>query len=141
MSVNYDKIQFISQNPIDKIVQSGSLSIVNPGNSSNAYIGKLTTTSVTNNYGKSCLVRIKWRISGITDWLGLEAMPMYEYSSSYTGGPTIYESAQYGQVTVSSDDNYINFNTINLSHSNLVDGSFTAISRTFEIQYWAYEKD
>lgn len=138
-----EKLQFLSPDPIDKIVQQGSITIVNSGNTASQPLtyqeANIVESTVTNEYGRPCLVRASWSIDGGTNYQALEAELAYsfvltDFSVTLPG----LDSA----ISIGCTSSLITFRTANGRHGN-VSGTppdtYTPTSRTFEILYWLYE--
>jgi hypothetical protein len=143
-------ISFISQDPIDKIVQQGEISIVNNGTTSPAYqTAKIVSSTVANDYGRAGFIRARWSIDGGTNWQGLESQILYVFNvATVSGNPghpsNTNLSGLDSALSIGCSDSTITFRTANGKHGNVtntVSPVYTPTSRTFLIQYTLMERE
>lgn len=165
MAVDRSKIAYFSDDPIDKIVLQGQISVSNAGSvSTNTgydvnYPGMSgTSNSIANPYGRSAMVRYRWSVDGGATWSGQDSNMFYGYSVDGRVNGVHQEWAPTaslrGMVAVGTTSSNIVFRTLSNYHttsgiySNLVFspsvqvqwGGWSAISQNFIIQYWVYER-
>ena len=153
LSDNLDKLTFASRHSIDKIVQQGSITIVNDGDttvSGGAQTAKIVSDTVTNNYGRAGLIRARWSIDGGNNWQSLDSIIQYSFTITLTDIPITSTPlrALDSAVSIGSSDGTITFITANGKHGNVsrlstspVTAGYTPTSRTFLIQYSLYERE
>lgn len=143
------KLSFFSGNSIDKIVQSGEITITNSGATGTGYQQALIVEeSITNNYGRAGLVRARWSIDGGTNWQSLETKIVYTFTLfSAPGDPghpfNATLSGLDSALSIGCSDSLITFRTANGRHGNVTGTttpSYTPTSRTFIIQYTLFER-
>lgn len=140
-----DKLIFYSNDPIDKIVQSGEVTIVNDGDTTGDALSfqsaKIVDSTVANDYGRAGLVRARWSIDGGTNWQALESEILYTFTLTAFAAtvPGLAEA-----ISIGCTDTTITFRTANGRHGNVAGAgpfTYTPTSRTFVIQYWLYERE
>jgi len=137
MTVDRSKLNYFSQDPIDKIVQESEVTIVNDGDTAGttgAQSAKIVTSTATNNYGKAVLTRARWSVDGGNSWNDLDARLMFEYTDS---GVTLY--GLRAGVSVGCSSSSVHFRTANGYHGNVSGGAYTPTPQTFIIQYALFE--
>lgn len=132
---NRDVLEFYSNDPIDKIVLTDSITIVNDGNSGDYQSAKIVTQNIPNPYGKKCLVNFKW----VEDSFSNNTPDTRQYYGYTADGAKL--GGLSGAVSVGVSPTEIKFRTANGLHGNVTAGVFTPISRTFEISYALYEAE
>lgn len=163
--LSLDALHFYSENQIDKIVQSGEFTIVNPGAISVTLLNvidqprvRTVSTTQANSYGRAGLIRARYSLNGGTDWQEMESAIAFGYEvdtyvdSSFAS--TTLQADVRAQVVLGSDDNtiYARFlsgyhngdplrQDINTGTGNSTFSGWTAISQTAIIQYWLYERE
>lgn len=145
--INYDLLHFLSANPIDKVVDTGQISIVNDGDTTpdQAQKAKVVTDQVANSYGKKVFARARWSIDGGTTWQSLDSRLLYIFTLTIPAIPISVElQGLDGAVSIGVSDNFIKFRTANGKHgsvSQTLGGSqtYTPTSHTFLIQYAIFE--
>ncbi len=155
MPFDPDLLSFSTNNSIDKIVQQGTISIVNDGNTTNTgtnvgpQVAKIVEDTATNSYGRATLCRFRWSVDGGTSWQGMEAELLFVFSITYTDIPITLSRLQglKAAVSVGVSDSTITFRTANGFHGNqsTTTGSpnagYTPTSQTFQIEYALYERE
>lgn len=156
MARDVTKLQFFSNDPIDKIVQQGEISITNDGNttttgtSTGPQTAKIVEDTAPNNYGKAALARFRWSVDGGTNWQGMEAELLFTFTITLTDIPVTSSPMQglEAAMSIGCDDSTITFRTANGAHGNVsrlsTAGSatgYTPTSQTFLIQYALYERE
>lgn len=145
----FDLLSFFSEYPTDKVVQVGSISIVNDGITSNApQSSKIVTDSTPNTYGRKSLVRFKYSVDGGTNYQSQESHLVYSYTITITSIPvTTIMGGLRAAVSVGVSDSTIFFRTANGYHGNSSrvlpadPDVYTCISQTFNIVYALYERE
>ena len=142
-----DKFLFTSDYPIDKVVHTGTLTIVNDGQTSGQSGSWQTSKYVdsgilANPVGRDCFIRFVWSIDGGTNWQSSTTHLWYGYQVFYPGLTANLGGVQ-GAVSAGCSNTGMIFNTINGSHGNVSvnsggGASYTPISRTFNIKYVMY---
>ena len=166
MAIDRSKIAFYSDDPIDKIVMRGQVTVTNAGSQPvtdglgnvNYPDLRAATTTIANTYGRAVMVRYRWSIDGGTTWNGQDSNMFYGYNVdarfngvSQGSQPT---TSLRGIVAVGSTNSQITFRTVSNYHTtagifantvspsfNINWGGWSSISQTFTIQYWAYERE
>jgi len=153
MGVDVASLQFYSGHPIDKIVATGTQTIVNDGNTTNTGTGdgddrsRITTTTIANPYGKECFVRFVWSIDG-TNFNAAEAHLTFTYKITLTNIPVTSPPIRglRAAASIGVDATNITFLTGNGFHGNVSRLSsdagnvgYTPTSQTFTIKYALYE--
>lgn len=139
MTVNRQVLQFFSNDPIDKIVQEGEVTVVNDGASADYQKAKIVESTVANDYGRAGLVRARWSIDGGTSWNSLDTEIVYTFTLT---APGVTDSGLDSAMSIGCTDSTITFRTANGRHGNVggsPPSSYTPTSRTFTIQYALYE--
>lgn len=145
-----DLLSFFSEYPNDKVVHTGSVSIVNDGaTTNNPQSSKIVTSSTTNPYGKKCMVRFKYSVDG-TNYNSQDAHLAYAYTITtvaphpFPGFSTTLGGLR-GAVSIGVSASEIKFRTANGYHGNVTDNgttyAYTPTSQTFTIVYALYEAD
>lgn len=156
MSLDLTKIAFDSRHPIDKIVQQGTISITNDGNTTTSGTGggeqraKIVEQTTTNNYGRAALARFRWSVDGGTNWQGMDAQLLFGFTITFTdfGFTTDPIQGLRAACSIGVSDSTIIFRTANGYHGNVttttaspVGTGYTPISQTFLIEYALYERE
>lgn len=151
MSVDRSKLIFYSGDPIDKIVgdiDPDIVQVTNSGATSNdPFAAKIVESTISNPYGKKCLVRFKWSIDD-SNFDSPKTHLYYLWTLSFTGGSEQLGGLK-GAVSVGVSDSTITFRTANGDHgdasvTSTVSGNvytYTPTSHTFYIQYVLFEVD
>lgn len=134
MSPDTDLLNFLSLDPIDKIVYEHEVTIVNDGATSFPEDAKIVTSSEANPYGKAVFARARWSVDGGSSWQDIDSRLMFEYTDS---GNTLY--GLKAAMSIGCDDNTVHFRTANGLHGDVVAGAYTPTSLTFIIQYALFE--
>lgn len=159
------KVEFTSDEAIDKIVSQGQISITNPGAQATDSLGinfnvptyRIVTSTRPNPYGRNAFVRYRWSYDGGTNWNGQGSSMAFGYNLSFrTNG--VHQSSDpvadlRAHVAVATSDTQITFRTVSTYHSTsgiysdtvlspfkITWGNWSPISQTFIIQYWVYER-
>ena len=155
MTRDVTKLQFFSDDPADKIVATGTVTVTNDGNTTAAsgtgdgpQKAKIAETSITNSYGKKSFVRYVWAVDG-TNFNSSLTHLLYDFTLTYTDIPVTSDPLQglKGAVSVGLSDSLIYFRTANGFHGNVSTTSgnpnngYTPTSQTFTIKYAVYEKE
>jgi len=156
--MNYllDRLSFISELSIDKIVMSGSITIYNDGNTTATgnnkgfEFSRIIEQTVPNRYGRAGLIRGRWSIDGGNTWNSLDAVGYYSYTVTvtdygYTSDPMPGIDAA---ISIGCNNDNIIFRTANGRHGNVSMTStspptsgYTPSGKTFIIQYWMFERE
>src|SRR5690349_5938885 len=65
MTVDLTKLNFYSLDPIDKVVSTDTVQVVNDGNTGTLYqSAKVVESTIANPYGRKAFVRAKWSVDG-----------------------------------------------------------------------------
>ena len=145
MSVDTSKLNFITRHSIDKVVQQGTVTIVNDGATTSATESKIVTETVPNDYGRAALARCRWRVDG-GSWQGMTSQMVYTFT--YTDSTIPSSDSTPGlkaAISIGCDDNFVYFRTANGLHGDVTYNgsteSYTPTSQTFEIEYALYERE
>lgn len=147
MTIDRTKLAYSSEDPIDKIVSTGTITVVNDGATSPTYQkAKIVTSTITNPYGKKCFVRARWSVDG-TNKNSLHTHLVYTFVvSTVPGDPGHPASATLNglkaAVSIGVSNSTIYFRTANGLHGNVsgtTTPSYTPTSQTFTIDYALYE--
>ena len=144
MTVDITKLAYSSEYPIDKVVATETVSVVNDGATSDPQTAKIVSSSITNPYGSKCFVRAKWSVDGGTTYNSLDSRLHYTFSYTITTIPvTNTFSGLKAAVVIGVSNSTITFRTANGFHGNVSDDgvtvSYTPTSLTFDIKYALYE--
>lgn len=144
--INKDLVNFAAPYfPIDKIVNTGTKTIVNNGATTAApQTSKIVTSTDPNPYLKKCFCRFVYSIDGGVSYNGEDAHLAYTYDYTFTPGPfTSTLGGLKAAVSVGVDAANVNFVTANGYHGNVTDDgvniTYTTNSLTFIIKYALYE--
>ena len=140
MSADVNKLAFSSEYPIDKIVASGTVQVVNDGATSNSpQTAKIVTSTITNPYGKKCFARAIFSVDG-TNFSPLTSHLVYTFTLN--PGSVILSGLKAG-CSVGVSTLSIFFRTANGFHGNAsLSGAtytYTPTSLTFTIKYALFE--
>ena len=135
LAIRSGKVVFDSLHPVDKVVEEGTISITNDGNSGDYQTAKIQTATIGNPYGAKCLVNFAWSVDG-TSYNGPDARLVYQYTVTPPGSTL---AGLRAAVSVGVSATEIKFRTANNYHGNVSGISFTPISQTFIIKYALYE--
>lgn len=145
MSVDRNKVNFFTGDPIDQIVYQDTISIVNDGATSSSQSAKIVTQNITNPYGKKALVRFVYSVDGV-DFQPEDAHLVYTYTITISSIPiTQTMGGLRAAVSVGVSDTEIKFRTANGYHGNSTrvnpgdPENYTPISQTFTIKYSIFE--
>ena len=151
-AISNNKVVFDSLHPIDKVVNTGTTSIVNDGNTTATGTGtgaqraKITTTTITNPYGKRCFVRFIWSIDG-ANFNSADSYSLFSYDHTLTDIPdtSILFGLRAG-VSIGIDTTNITILTGSGYHGNVSrlssdpdTSGYTPISQTFTVKYALFE--
>lgn len=134
MEPNTATLNFLSLDPIDKIVSQGEITINNDGSTTFPDEAKIVTATATNPYGKAVLARARWSVDGGTSWQSIDSRLMFQYDDS---GTTLY--GLRAAISVGCSDGSVYFRTANGYHGDVSLGVYTSNSQTFTIQYALFE--
>lgn len=139
---NINLLEFISNDPIDKVVATGSITIENDGDTVGTTYefqsSKIVTDSVENPYSKKCFVNFVWSIDE-TNFNSSEAHLAYTYTVTAFGATV---GGLRGAVSVGANASTVEFRTANGYHGNVAGAgpfTYTPIAQTFTIKYALYE--
>lgn len=142
-----DLLSFLSLHAIDKVVDSGTISIVNSGATTQApQTAKIVESTLTNSYGRAAFVRLVWSIDGGTNYQSLDSQLVYTFTITVTPpGTTATFSGLKAAVSVGVSNSLITFTTANGLHGNVSDNgvtyTYTPTSLTFNIKYAIFERE
>lgn len=151
-SPNVDNLSFDSQYPIDKIVDTGTVTIVNDGDTTATGSGtgdqsaRVVSQSITNVYGKKALCRFSWAIDGI-NFNALDTRMLFSFTITLTNIPVTSSplSGLQAGVSVGVSATSITFMTGNGLHGNSsrlstdpTTKGYTPTPQTFTINYALY---
>lgn len=142
MAVDINKLNFYSGDPIDKVITTGTATIVNDGATTNSQTAKILALNVTNTYGEQAFIRYVWSIDGVNYNSSLTHL-LYTFNFTDTSVfPPVVSTAVKGlQAAVSAGVGATNirFITGNGYHGDVIyDGvnyTYTPTSLTFTIKY------
>lgn len=144
--VDLDILSFLSTNPPDKVVATGSIQVVNSGATSNDSQSALIVTSTADNpYGTAVFVRGAYSIDGGLSYNSLSSHIIYTFTYTDTSGPFVVTlNGLKAGCSIGVKDNLIYFRTANGFHGNVSYTSptqtYTPTSLTFDIKYALFEK-
>lgn len=156
-----NKVEFNSDDPVDKIVHQGEVSVTNAGAQSgegNSPSNRLVTHTISNPYGKNAFVRFKWSYDNGNNWNGQGSTMGFGYSleGRYNGAHQGYYPAAgfRAHVSVGMTNSQMLFRTVSGYHTTngiysdtrtgpfrTEWGGWSPISQTIRIKYWVYERD
>lgn len=145
--VDYDKILFSSQYPIDKVVATGEFTVHTPAPSGAFYYnsGVLQTDTIANPYGKKCYVRYVWS-TNFVDYAPPESIIEYGFNidASGVGGPATNPINGVKSATAMGvSDSTISFMSYNGLHGNVTytfgNDIFTGVALDFHYKYALFE--
>lgn len=153
MTYDVNKLNFSSEDPIDKIVAQGTITVVNDGNTTTTgtntqyQSAKIVTSTIANTYGRAAFARYKWSVDG-TNYNTGTAHLLFSFTRTITSIP-VTSSPMRGlkaAVSVGCSNSTVYFRTANGFHNNVsvvnpadVNG-YTPTSQTFTIIYALYER-
>lgn len=149
MPADYDKILFSTQYPIDKVVQSDTVSFFVPFTTTAFYnnSGTMQTDRAVNNYGKPCLIRFAWSVDGV-NYTNPETVLEYSFNidAHIIGGPSSnLVNGVAAAASMSCDATGVQFYSYNGSHGNVTytagNDSYSGINHTFYFKYALFELD
>lgn len=154
MTIDRNKLQYLSIDANDKVVYENSITISNSGPSGSNYStsDKIVSQSIANPYGKKCMVRFKWKLDN-DDYNSQDTVLEYSFAIDATawGGPILpADPGCKGAVSVGISDTEITFRTNNGHHGTVTytgtamtpgPDSYTAVPHDFTIEYALYEVD
>ena len=140
-----DFLSFLSVHPIDKIVTSGTTSIVNSGATTQApQTAFIVSSSIANPYGRAAFVRAVFSVDGGASYQSLDSQLTYTFNLTVTPpGITVTLSGLQAAMSIGVSDSIITFVTANGYHGNVTDTgtyTYTPISQTFDIKYAVFER-
>lgn len=136
---DYNDIVSLAPNPLDKIVQHDTITIVNDGVTVDYAAAKIVTDTRPNLYGRKCLARAKWSIDGGSNWQAMKSKLFYTYTL-VTPGVTL--PGLDAAISIGCSDSTVYFRTANGKHGNVTGAmadTWTPTPYTFTIEYWLYE--
>lgn len=154
MTVDTTRLNFYNGYPIDKVVYTNTIIVVNDGNTTTtgtndqSQAAKIVTSTIANPYGRACFVRYKWAINGTNFNSGMAHL-LFSFTKTITSIPST-SSPQKGlqaAVSVGASDSTVYFRTANGLHGNVVvvnpadNDGYTPTSQTFTIKYALFERD
>lgn len=152
--LNRNNLGFYSPDTIDKIVQSGEITIVNDGVRPEPLEAKLVTTTASNNYGRASLIRAIWTVDDGAIWRGQMTVEFNAFEADVYNGSTFLETIPFlgvgSAIGIGCSDSLIHIRAINgYTQSGVeldvepepVQWSFSPVSLTFRIQYWMFERE
>lgn len=133
--------------PIDKIVDTGTISVVNNGNTTGSQYTYQQANLVTHGlpgYGFPVFVRYIWRI-GTGSWQNSGSVIPYSYVVNFPGGSSRLGGVR-GLVGAGATIDSVAFRTLNGYHGNVTISStggvsYSPTSQTFQIRYAIYSMD
>jgi len=154
MATDRDKLQFYSPDKIDKIVEHGTKTIINDGNTTSSgtsqgpQLARVVTGTSSHSYTRAPFIRCRWNVDG-GSWNGLEAEIMGSFTITYTDVPVTSPPLQIlrAAVSIGADENTVYFMTANGDHGNQStvlaspNTGYTPVSHTFNFEYWLFERD
>ena len=156
MELDRDKLVFFSNDPIDKIVASGDVTIVNDGNTTasgtggGSQVAKIVQQSFPHTYGKPGFIRARWSTDNGATWNGIESEKRYTFTITFTdvGVTSSPIPNTDSAITIGANSSVVVVRTANGSHGNVVTNTaappthgYTPQSRTFRVQYWMFERE
>ena len=138
-----DDFLFSSDYPIDKVVHTGTATIVNNGATAGTVAdfqtGRVVSQTIPVPTTTPCVARFVWSIDGGANWQSSGSRLWYTYTANYPGYSVQLGGVQ-GAVAIGADIGEINIRTLNGSHGTVnVNSSgqvsYTPISRTFTVKY------
>lgn len=154
MAVNRDKLQFYSEDTIDKIVAPKvRRTITNNGNTTGQtgtwQSARIIVSNYTNPYGKRCFVRGRWSIDGGENWYTFDSHARKSFRINFTGPeplpPSQASAGLLAAVSIGVSDSQVRIVTANGDHGNVTvnvsngNQTYTPISHTFLVEYELFE--
>lgn len=152
MAVDRDKLNFYSEDPIDKIVAPRvRRTITNSGYTANqngkSQTANVTSNTYTNPYGKKCFVRGRWSIDGGSNWSTFDSHIKYTYTVKFSGANLPNQSGLNlgAAVSIGVSKDYVKILTANGYHGTVTvnvnnnSESYTPTSKTFLVEYELFE--
>lgn len=145
MTLDRNKAYFFTGDPVDMVVNEGSISIANDGaTGSSPQTAKIVETRIANPYGKKAMCRFRYSVDGGASYNGQDAHVVYTYTYTYTPAPfTQTLGGLKAAVSVGVSASEIIFRTANGWHGNVTDNgvtiSYTPNALTFLIDYSIFE--
>lgn len=135
-------LDFLSADPIDKIVAQGMVTVTNDGATNQApQTAKIVESTITNPYGKAVFCRYIWSIDS-TNYNSPTSHLVYSYTDTTPGGSSTLAGLK-AAVSVGVSNSSIIFRTANGYHGDISDDgttyTYTPISLTFTIKYALFE--
>lgn len=163
---NLDLLSLLSDHPIDKIVQSDTISIPHPGaigvntpgsfGVTNMPSNRRVTHSVPNEYGRAGFIRAVYSFDNGDTWQNVLNEVRFQWQiDNRTDGVFdfyTYEAGLRSRVAVGCSDSTIYFEVINnyLSGATIANFStattittfsgWSAVAQTLLVKYWLYER-
>lgn len=151
MPANRDKLQFYSEDVIDKIVAPKvRRTISNNGNTSGSWqSSRIVVANYTNPYGKRCFVRGRWSIDGGENWYTFDSHQRNSFKIVFTGSsplpPSQNSAGLLAAVSIGVSDTQVRIVTANGDHGNVTinisnnNQSYSPTSHTFLVEYELFE--
>lgn len=130
---------------IDKIVDAGTISIVNSGATTQApQTSHIVQDTIPNIYGDKVFARARWSVDGGDNWQNLKTRLVYNFTLTFTPGPSDSTlSGLQAAISIGANESTIYFVTANGYHGNVSDDgatyTYTPTSQTFLIEYTLFE--
>lgn len=143
-----DKFLLSTDYPMDKVLHTGTATIVNDGNTTPTgqyQFSKEAELWLPNPTGRACFIRFMWRV-GAEEWQSSNTRTSYGFNIIMGGSAVATLAAIKGGVTMGCTANDIYIRTINASHGDVFftppsTYSYSPISRTFTIKYALYSME
>ena len=149
MTVDRNKLNFYTGDPVDKIVYENIVTITNDGATSQApQSSKIVEQRIANPYGKKVFCRFVYSVDGGTSYNGQDAHLAYTYTitvipPSPGAGFVSTLGGLKAAVSIGVSDSEIVFRTANGLHGNATDNgtvyAYTPTSQDFIIKYALFE--
>lgn len=144
-AIKAGKVIFDSIHPIDKVVGTGTVSVVNSGATTQApQTAHIVTSTIANPYNKKVYVRGIFSVDG-TNYNSLDSHLIYTFSMTIPGPSTSTLRGLKAGCSIGVSDSTIYFRTANGFHGNVTDDGVTytyiPTSLTFTIKYALFEKE
>jgi hypothetical protein len=142
-------LSLITKYSIDKIVSTGTIVVVNDGNTTASGSGdgdqlaRIVNSTISNPYGKKALCRFVWSIDGVNFNAG-DSHLIYSYTTTFTDIPITSPPLKSlaAAVAIGVSEGEIIFSTANGSHGDVsrlssspITSGYTPTPRTFTIKY------
>lgn len=142
--IDIDKLNYHSAYPIDKVVASGTVSIINDGATSSSQQARIVTETIENPYGKAVFARGIFSVAG-GDYNSIQSHLLYTFSYTTPGPSTATLAGLKAAVSIGVSDSSIYIRTANGFHGAVNDDgvtiTYTPTSLIFLVRYVLYEKE